>query len=91
MTSHRHSGSGYAQFCAMELVSWSTKKQPIVHSQALRRYVALTHASKDVLWIQKLFSELHLRQVSVPMTFIATTRVQSGSQKIHIPWTYKAI
>ena len=45
-------------------------------------YVALTHVSKDVLWIQKLISELHsFIEFGPPMDFIATTRVPSASRK----------
>jgi len=66
---HCHSISGYAQFIGNGIVSWSTKKQPIVTlSSTEAKYVALTHASKDVLWIQKLFSELHpFTKLSHPM------------------------
>src|SRR6266481_3852572 len=57
---HRHSISGYAQYVGDGIVSWSAKKQPIVTlSSTEAEYVALTHGSKDVLWIQKLLLELH--------------------------------
>jgi len=66
---HRHSMLGYAQFVGNGIVPWSTKKQPIITlSSTEAKYVALTHASKDILWIQKLFLELHpFSKLSHPM------------------------
>jgi hypothetical protein len=56
---HRHSISGFAFFVGIGAVSWSAKKQPIVTlSSTESEYVALTHATKDILWIHKLLSEL---------------------------------
>jgi hypothetical protein len=57
---HRHSISGFAFFYGHGAVSWSSKKQPIVTlSSTESEYVALTHASKEALWLRKLHSELH--------------------------------
>jgi len=57
---HRHSISGFAQFIGHGLISWSAKKQLIVTLSSTEvEYIALTHTSKDVLWIQKLLRELH--------------------------------
>jgi hypothetical protein len=56
---HRHSISGFAFFLGNGVVSWSSKKQPIITlSSTESEYVALTHSSKDIIWIQKLLSEL---------------------------------
>jgi hypothetical protein len=56
---HRHSYSGYVFFFGNGAISWSAKKQPIVTlSSTESEYVALTHASKELIWIRKLFSEL---------------------------------
>ena len=56
---HRHSISGFAFFVGMGAVSWSAKKQPIITlSSTESEYVALTHASKDILWLHKLLTEL---------------------------------
>lgn len=56
---HRHSISGYAFFIGSGIVSWSSKKQPVVTlSSTESEYVALTHASKELIWIRKLFTEL---------------------------------
>ena len=56
---HRHSISGFVYFIGGGIVSWSSKKQPIVTlSSTEAEYVALTHSSKDILWIHKFLSEL---------------------------------
>src|SRR5271168_2333146 len=56
---HRHSISGFVYFIGGGIVSWSSKKQPIVNlSSTEAEYVALTHSSKDILWIHKFLSEL---------------------------------
>lgn len=55
---HRHSISGFAFFVGKGVVSWSSKKQPIITlSSTEAEYVALTHASKDIIWIQKLLKD----------------------------------
>lgn len=56
---HRHSISGFVYFIGGGIVSWSSKKQPIITlSSTEAEYVALTHSSKDILWIHKFLSEL---------------------------------
>ena len=56
---HRHSISGFAIFHGQGVVSWSSKKQPIVTlSSTESEYVALSHVVKDILWHRKLHSEL---------------------------------
>ena len=55
---HRHSISGFAFFVRIGAISWSAKKQPIITlSSTESKYVALTHATKNILWIHKLLSE----------------------------------
>ena len=55
---HRHSISGFAFFVGIGVVSWSSKKQPIIIlSSTEAEYVALTHSSKDIIWIHKLLTE----------------------------------
>src|SRR5277367_3912864 len=55
---HRHSISGFAFFLGCGAISWSSKKQPIITlSSTESEYVALTHAAKDIIWIQKLLLE----------------------------------
>jgi hypothetical protein len=61
---HRHSISGYAFFLGNSLVDWSSKKQPLITlSTTESEYVALTHASKNLLWLRKLLIE-----ISVPLS-----------------------
>jgi hypothetical protein len=56
---HRHSISGFAYFIGAGVINWSSKKQPIITlSSTEAEYVALTHASNDILWIHKLLTEL---------------------------------
>ena len=58
---HRHSISGFAFFIGDGVVSWSSKKQPIITlSSTEAEYVALTHSSKDIIWIHKLLTEFSL-------------------------------
>ena len=55
---HRHSISGFAFFVGTGVVSWSSKKQPIITlSSTEAEYVALTHSSKDIIWIHKILAE----------------------------------
>ena len=55
---HCHSISGFAFFIGSGVVSWSSKKQPIITlSSTEAEYVALTHSSKDIIWIHKLFTK----------------------------------
>jgi hypothetical protein len=55
---HCHSISGFAFFIGKGVISWSSKKQPIITlSSTEAEYVALTHASKDIIWIQKLLTD----------------------------------
>ena len=58
---HRHSISGFIYFIGDGIVLWSCKKQPIITlSSTEAEYVALTHSSKDILWIHKILLELSL-------------------------------
>jgi len=57
--SHCHSISSFAYFVGHGVISWSSKKQPIItFSSTEAEYVALMHASKDILWIQGLLADL---------------------------------
>ena len=56
---HHHSISGFAIFYGQGVVSWSSKKQPIITlSSTEAKHVALSHVVKDLLWHRKLHSEL---------------------------------
>jgi len=67
---HRHSISGFTYFIGLGTISWSAKKQPIITlSSTEAKYVALTHAAKDILWIHKLLKEFSfLHNLSLPTT-----------------------
>ena len=67
---HRHSISGFVFFVGQGVISWSTKKQPIITLLSTKsEYVALTHASKDIIWIHKLLKEISfLYPLSLPTT-----------------------
>ena len=55
---HRHSISGFAFFVGKGVVSWSSKKQPIITlSSTEAEYVALTHSSKEIIWFHKLLTD----------------------------------
>ena len=57
---YHHSISGFAFFVSCGITSWSAKKQHLVTlSSTESEYVALTNASKEVIWIYKLVHELH--------------------------------
>ena len=67
---HHHSISGFAYFVGLGTILWSAKKQPIITlSSTEAKYVALTHATKDILWIHKLLKEFSfLHNLSLPTT-----------------------
>jgi hypothetical protein len=66
---HRHSISGFSLIVGKGAISWSSKKQPIVTlSSTESEYVALTQASKDVIWMGKLLSEIGFIS-SIPFKF----------------------
>ena len=75
---HRHSISGLALFVGCGTVSWSAKKQHLITlSSTELEYVALTHASKEVIWVHKL-----LRELSFFISYTLPVRVQLIFQRI---------
>ena len=59
----RKSISGYTFLLGGGAISWSSKKQGLVTiSSTESEYVAATHASKHVVWLQNLFKELGFAQ-----------------------------
>lgn len=60
---HRKSISGYVFTIAKGAVSWSSKKQSVTAlSMAESKYVAVMHATKQLLWHRYLFNELNIPQ-----------------------------
>ncbi|RXW15151.1 hypothetical protein EST38_g10703 [Candolleomyces aberdarensis] len=56
---HRHSISGYTFSTGAGVISWSSKKQPIITlSSTESEYVALTHAAKETKWLRSLSREI---------------------------------
>ena len=59
MAEDRHAISGYAFLLHGGAVSWAAKRQEIVSlSTTESEYVAVTHASKEALWLRSLISQL---------------------------------
>src|SRR5258708_26086007 len=62
--------SGYVFTMAGAAVSWSSKKQPSVAlSSTEGEYMAMTHASKEAIWIQQFLHDIHF-PLSNPTTLL---------------------
>jgi len=65
--SHR-SVSGYAIYFGGALVSWSSKKQPMVsRSSCKSEYRALAYTATEVKWLRHLLQDLHVSSPSPPV------------------------
>ncbi|KAJ2929177.1 hypothetical protein H1R20_g7914, partial [Candolleomyces eurysporus] len=56
---HQHSISGFTFLTGTGIISWSSKKQPVITlSSTESEYVALTHAAKEAKWLWTLAHEI---------------------------------
>jgi hypothetical protein len=59
MQEHRCTISGHIFLIDRGAISWSSQKQELVTlSTAEAKYIAMTHAAKEALWLQRLIHEL---------------------------------
>ena len=64
------STSRYWVFLGRNLLSWSSKKQPIVsHSSTKSKYKAIANASAEVTWIKSLLKELEVSLSRSPILY----------------------
>eukprot|EP00253_Pinus_taeda_P027073 PITA_27073 len=67
---HRRSTSGYVFNLFGGVVSWMSEKQYVVElSTTEAEYMAATHASKEVVWLQRLCSSMGLAQGSIRIDY----------------------
>ena len=64
----RKSVAGYTVYIGSNLVSWCSKKQPVVsRSSTEAEYRALAQATSEVIWIQTLLDELNIKLAAAPI------------------------
>ena len=65
---HQHSMSGYIFTIDGGTISWSSKKQPVIAlSTTEAKYIAMTHAAKEALWLRTFIVEI-TRPLTCPVT-----------------------
>ena len=79
----RKSVSGYVITIGGGTVTWSSKKQSTVAlSTAKAKYIAATHAAKQILWHRSLFQEL---EIDLPRTSTISSDNQATIAIAHHP------
>ena len=82
--SDRHSTSGHCFLLASGVISWHSKKQSVVTlSTAEAEYVALSHATQEVIWLKRLFSEVGMRLDSVLIKDDSQAAIAMAKNPIH--------
>ena len=67
----RKSTSAYAMFLGDGLVSWSSKRQPVVAlSTTEAEYISAVHAGQEIIWLRNILGELGFPQVQSTPLFI---------------------
>ena len=83
MTKEQHTLSRYAFLIHSRAVSWSTKQQEIISlSTTKSEYIAATYASKEVLWLCSLLSQL-FKFAPDPMTLFSDNQSMIVLAKDH--------
>lgn len=77
------STSGFIFILNGRPVSWCSKKQPTVAlSSTIAEYIALTLATKEIIWLRLLLTELELLQPDQKHAFIKVSKHNTGAHTI---------
>jgi hypothetical protein len=80
----RKSTSGYAFLFGGNLVSWSSKKQPIVSlSTTEAEYIATSSTSTQAIWMERLFEDLGMK-VNKPIKVYCDNQSTISMTKNHV-------
>lgn len=83
MAEDRHAISGYAFLLHGGAVSWTTKRQEIISlSTTESEYVAITHASKEAIWLRSLISQI-FSETLTPTTLFSDNQSAIALTKDH--------